>query len=253
MKRKLYQFIATLFLLVLILGMVGCSEVDQDVGNTFTIESQVTKESLDHLEINLDLPMVSGFGAADMINREINDSVVAAKVEVEDAAAIMKADGSQLSAGLGSSFQYSQSGDIVSIWIMMDNYTGGAHGLYWLETYTFNTATNEIYALGSIFQDGKNYTSVMNDKFVSVINEAPDNYFPSAVETVLSYNGDLPFYINGNTIVVYFSLYEITPYAAGIQYFEFDAEELKDLLKPEIFNAIKDTEPVKNKGTIFEH
>jgi len=251
MSRIFSLFTAVILVLTLAAGMTGCKKPDTTEG--FSIESDITKESLDYLEINLDIPVVSGFEAAAEINSTINERIAEARVEVEDAAEIMKNEGSQMKAGLGSSFLYSKSGPILSIWIMMDNYTGGAHGLYWLETYTFNTKTNEIYDFSDLFNEGSDYITVINNKLISEINKTPENYFPTAAETIVSRNGDLSYFINGDKIVVFFSLYDIAPYAAGIRYFEFDADEINYLLKPEIYEAIKDSAPIKTEGTIFEY
>lgn len=230
---------------ILLFGITGCAKADTNSKESFSVAHETTAESDEYLEINLDLPALSGFETAPEINKMIAKSMDAAKKEVEEAAESMKeAGGGAAKAGLGSSFQYSQSGDIVSLWIMWSNYTGGAHGLYWIEPYTFNISTNEIYQFQSLFQKGKDL-SMITDKILSEITESQDYYFPEAKETVKNYKGGYPFYINGNKITVFFSLYEIAPYAAGIRYFEFDAEELKELLKPEIYNAIKDTEPVE--------
>ncbi|MDD4583391.1 MAG: RsiV family protein, partial [Eubacteriales bacterium] len=73
--------------------------------------------------------------------------------------------------------------------------------------------------------------------------EGNDSYFETAVETVNSYGGNFNFLINGDQIIVYFPLYEIAPYAAGIQGFTFTLEELAQDLKPEITNAMEGQEP----------
>lgn len=245
-RKKIQRFLAAMLLLALSFGITSCSKAENNMKSNFSIQSEVTKESTDYLEINLDVPVVSGSESADVINDKISENIATARTQVEEAAAgMLKGEGGQGKAGLGSSFDYSQSGDMVSLWIRMNNYTGGAHGLYWLDTYTFNTATNEIYDFENIFQEGKDYITVINNEIISQINENPEAYFPSAIETVKSYGGALPFYINGNKIVVYFTLYDIAPYAAGIPYFDFEAEELKGLLKPEIYNAIKDSQPIE--------
>lgn len=72
-------------------------------------------------------------------------------------------------------------------------------------------------------------------------------------ESVKNYKNEFEFYINGDQLVVFFSLYDITAYAGGIQYFDMDAEELKELLKPEIYEAMKGAVAIDTKGTISEH
>lgn len=252
MKKIFNIFVIVLFIITLSIGFAGCVKKESKAEKSFSIQHELSRESDDYLEINLDLPVVSGFEAAAKLNEEISTSVAAAKSEVKDAADALKAEGSQAIAGLGSNFLYSKNGDIVSIWIMMNNYTGGAHGLYWLNTYTFNTKTNEIYTFDNLFKEGEDYTTVIRNKIISEIKKAPDYYFPGAVDTIASYSGEFPFFINGNKIIVYFGLYDISPYAVGIRYFEFDADEINYLLKPEIYEIIKDATPIKTDGTIFK-
>lgn len=243
------------FLLVLLIlsTLAGCGNDEKPISSSFIIEGQSTEESTAHLEIDLSIPILSGFDAAEAINNEINESVAAARAEVEKAASVMEAEQSRQKAGLHTNYLYSKNGDIVSLWMMFDNYTGGAHGLYWIEPYTFNTATGERYHFSGLFREGMASAAQVTDKILKKIRENPGLYFESAEETVKNYQNEFQFYINGNRITVFFSLYDIAPYAGGIQYFDFDAEELKDILKPEIYEAIKDAKPISAEGTVSEH
>ncbi|MEL7656485.1 MAG: DUF3298 domain-containing protein [Bacillota bacterium] len=251
--KQCKEFCVSLLLILLLFSFIGCANKSKPVSTSFSIKGEVTEESTDFKELSLNVPVLSGFDAAETINKEINNSVAAAIAEVEDAASLMVKDGSRLKAGLEVNYLYSKSGDIVSLWVMMENYLGGAHGLYWVEPYTFNYYTNEIYHFRDLFLEGDVSAELVEEKIIYKIQENPDLYFESAVETVKHYENDLPFYINGNKVIVYFPLYDIAPYAGGIQFFDFDAEELKVLLRPEIYESIKTGEPVDTKGTILEH
>lgn len=242
-----------LTVLMLVLVLAACGNDGKPVSSSFGIEGRSTEESGDHLEIDLSIPMLSGFDSAEAINGEIADSVAKARGDIEQAAAELAKDRSQMKAGLHSNYLYSKNGDIASLWIMFDNYTGGAHGLYWIEPYTFNTATSERYNFSDLFQEGKASAAVITGEILDKISKNSDLYFESAEETVKNYEDEFPFYINGNQITVFFPLYDIAPYAGGIQYFDFNAETLKDLLKPEIYEAIRDASPVDTGGTISEH
>ena len=253
MKKRRTWALAAAVLLVFSAVFGGCADREMPVSTSFAIEGSVTKESNEHLELDLNIPVLSGFDAAKTINELIRKSTNKARVEVEDAAKYLGEDGSTMKAGLTVGYLYSKSGNIVSLWVMYANFTGGAHGLYWVEPYTFNTTTNEIYRFADLFREGSASASFVTDQILKKIQENPDLYFTSAEETVKKYRNDYSYFINGNQVVVFFSLYDIAPYAGGIQFFVFPAEELKDLLKPEIYNHIKDAKPVDTKGTILEY
>ena len=252
MNRVIRGISAAILPVLILSGFLGCAANGQPVSSSFGIEDKRIEERTDHLDIDLQIPVLSGFDVAETINTMIDESISKARKEIEDAASLMEDDGSQL-AGLHSGYLYSKSGELVSLWLMMDNYSGGAHGLYWIEPYTFNTNTNEIYRFGDLFRDGNASAALVTDQIISKIQENPDLYFPSVVETVEQYHNDYSFLINGNYLVVFFQLYEIAPYAGGIQFFPFKAEELKDILKPEIYEAMKDSEPIDMDGTILEY
>lgn len=250
MKKRLFGF---LLILLFLITLADCADKSNPVSSSFAIEDQTTEISTDFLEIDLSVPVLSGFDSAETINKEIAESIAAARAEAEDAASMMESDQSQLKAGIHTTYLYSKNGDLVSLWMMFDNYTGGAHGLYWIEPYTFNIATGELYNFSGLFQDGNASASLVADKIIDTIKGNPDLYFESAEESVKNYQNEFEFYINGNQLVVFFSLYDITAYAGGIQFFDFDAEELKDLLKPEIYEAMKNAAAVDTEGTISEH
>jgi hypothetical protein len=253
MKKSKIMALAAVAMLVLSIMLGGCADREMPVSTSFAIEGSVTKESGEHLELVLNVPVLSGFDAAKTINEMIRKNTEKAKKEVEDAARYLGEDGSTMKAGLTVGYLYSKSGNIVSLWLMYANYTGGAHGLYWVEPYTFNTTTNEIYRFTDLFREGSASAAFITDQILKKIQENPDLYFTSAEETVKKYHNDYFYFINGNQVVVFFPLYDIAPYAGGIQFFVFPAEELKDLLKPEIYSAIKDAKPVDTKGTILEY
>ena len=253
MKKRKLAAVTVVVLLLLQTVLVGCAANEPPVSTSFVVEDSQEKTSSDHLELNLNIPVLSGFDAAETINELISKNIAAARKEVEDAAQFLGEDGSSIKAGLTVGYLYSKSGDVVSLWLMYANYTGGAHGLYWIEPYTFNTSTNEIYRFGDLFQEGSASGALVTERILDKIRQNPDLYFTSAEETVKKYNNDFSFFINGNQVVVFFSLYELAPYAGGIQFFTFTAKELKDILKPEIFEAIKDAKPVNTEGTIMEY
>jgi hypothetical protein len=252
-KNFMKGIVCFLVFAVIILLSTGCFHQSRPVSSSFAIEGKATQKSGPYLEINLNVPVLSGFDSAQTVNDSIRKSVAAAEKDTEEVAAILAKTPSEMKAGLTSGYLYSKSGNLISLWLMMKNYSGGAHGLYWIDTYTFNTGTNEIYRFPDLFRDGYTSAALVTEKIIKKIGDNPGGYFPSAIEGVKKYDDNLPYYINGNKLVVFFPLYEIAPYAAGINFFDFDAEELKAILKPEIYDNMKAEALVDTKGTILEH
>lgn len=222
-----------------LLGLWGCGEPGEtDRGGTFNVESAYIQESGDHLDINAEYPVVSGFPGAEQLNSEIKEKVDTAAQEVRDAALELE-NREGFSATLNSNYQYFANGDMASIWISYDNYTGGAHGMYWLDSYTLNVDTGGIYSFPELFQQDSGGVEYVTASILKDIGSSGGDYFDSAAETVVAYEGNYNFLINGDALVVYFPLYDIAPYVAGIQHFDFTAEDLIGLLKPEIYDAIR--------------
>jgi ABC-type Fe3+-hydroxamate transport system substrate-binding protein len=68
-------------------------------------------------------------------------------------------------------------------------------------------------------QGSNNYKEVIVHHVRDQIIKNPNVYFKEAMETVKDFTDEQPFYITPKGIVVVYGLYEIAPYAAGIQEF----------------------------------
>jgi hypothetical protein len=108
---------------------------------------------------------------------------------------------------------------MVSLTIDMYSYTGGAHGNTVRVAFNYNLKTGKQLGYQDIFKKCADYKDVIVQHITKEIEENPDNYFENAVETVKGFTDEQPFYITDKGIVVYYGLYEIAPYAAGIQEF----------------------------------
>lgn len=234
-----YKLVPALVVIAIgLVGLGGCGESGKtDGGGTFYVESAHIQESGDHLDINAEYPVMSGFPDAEQLNAEIKEEVDTAAQEVRDAALELE-NREGFSATLNSTYQYFYAGKIASIWISSDNYTGGAHGIYWLDSYTLNVGNGWVYTFSELFQQDSGGVNYVTASILKEIGSPGGGYFDNAAGTVAAYEGNYNFLINGDSIVVYFPLYDIAPYVAGIQHFDFTAEELKGMLKPEIYNVI---------------
>lgn len=108
---------------------------------------------------------------------------------------------------------------ILSLTIDMYSYTGGAHGNTVRAAFNYNLKTGRQLGYQDIFKKCANYKEIIVEHIVREIEKNPDNYFENAIETVKGFTDEQPFYITDKGIVVYYGLYEIAPYASGIQEF----------------------------------
>lgn len=237
---------AILLLFVLILIVSGCEDSSAGaVQEEVAVETTAITQSDEFLGIHVEIPTFTGFSGSDSINQMISTSADLAVTEVTDVASMMAQQGMVGKATLdGSYLCYSfPEDDLYSLWLTMANYTGGAHGMSWIESYTFSATSGKVLAFSDLFDNAIEGPAFIEGKITEAIATSGD-FFPGAETELEKYQGDFPFYINGNQIVVYFSVYEIAPYAAGIPFFAFTDADLADLLRPEIAEAIRGRVPI---------
>lgn len=223
----------------------------------FSVKQTSVKVAGDNCKINVAAPYFEGFKGAEVLNRNIRNKLADSIGQANSAAKYMKELDEKISASEGktithkisldTTYDYFKSGSILSLQFNTYYYSGGAHPTNWVDCYTVNTSTGELYTLKSLFKDNSGYVDYFASHILSTIEKAPDFYFKEYAKTISDKEGNFDFYIDGNKLVIYFGLYDIAPYAAGIKRFVFTADELKDILKDEVYNSIKDSKPL---GTI---
>lgn len=122
---------------------------------------------------------------------------------------------------------------ILSISILTNIYTGGAHFINSLESYNFNLKDKTILSLDKIFKDEaieyfnmrindmiKNKDRVLNTQGAEVIFF--DNAEADINNAILSFEGDY--------IVFTFTEYDLTPYSSGMPVFKFNKKDIKKYL-----------------------
>lgn len=118
--------------------------------------------------------------------------------------------------------------NVLSLSVFNYAYTGGAHGLTLQESLTFDMKTGRSYTLAELFKPGSDYMKRLSDLVRAQIAARQIETF----EPFKSIRPDQPFYIADRSLVLYFALYEITPYAFGFPYFPISVYELSDIVNP---------------------
>lgn len=201
------------------------------------------------LDVDIMVPHFEGFSSADTINKDIKNLVADSIGEARITAKYMEElnndnikngqDPWVSKVALDIGYDYFLNKDILSIQLNIYSYAGGAHGNYFIVPITVNTKTGEFYGFKDLFKDNNKSIETIENKLIQTMDKNPENYFAEYKKTVKAKKGDFNFYIDGNKLVVYFDLYDIAPYAGGMHHFVFEADELKGILKDEIYNSIK--------------
>jgi hypothetical protein len=103
---------------------------------------------------------------------------------------------------------------------------GGAHPMTKVYSLTMDTATGENYQLHQLFVPGNTYMDIINAEIARQI-KARD------IPLLEGFKGIAPdqdYYVSDTTLVVYFQLYELSPYAAGFPYFPIPIYSLTNVI-----------------------
>lgn len=125
----------------------------------------------------------------------------------------------------------------ISIYITYYSYTGGAHGTHYDLVYTFDLEAQERIELQDLFKSDADYVSLINEKIEGQIQALREESLRAGGEDWSPYDGfetiapDQHFYLTDDSIVIFFGLYEIAPYAAGIPMFEIPFSDLESVMK----------------------
>lgn len=102
---------------------------------------------------------------------------------------------------------------ILSILLVAMGEFGGAHPMTVARSLTMDTVTGESFSLNQLFSPG--YMEIINTEIKRQIKERD---IP-LIDGFKGISPDQDYYVSDHTLVVYYQLYELSPYAAGFPYF----------------------------------
>lgn len=101
-----------------------------------------------------------------------------------------------------------------------------AHGLTIVKGLTFDTDSGEAIELKDLFRPGADYVKVLSDIVEQQIKEREIGL----LDKFEGIRPDQDFYIADKSLVLFFQLYEITPYYMGLQYFPISVYQIQDII-----------------------
>ncbi|WP_407269889.1 RsiV family protein [Radiobacillus sp. PE A8.2] len=115
--------------------------------------------------------------------------------------------------------------------ILFSNYAYSApmaHGMTVVQSLNFNVKTGQEYQLQDLFKPNSNYIQVLSKQIEKQIKERDIPLLGNF--TTIRPNQD--FYLSDKCLVIYFRLYEITPYYVGFPMFPISVYSLEDIINP---------------------
>lgn len=219
--------------------LIDLNMAADQIDSPVSIEKEPLQEQIPHMEIDLELPAVTGMAdqaLQDKINIRWKNDADNFKQEVastlDDYVNSAKISGYPIHTY--QAFSRVQEGychdRFLSLYIDYYSYTGGAHGFTERVPYNIDLNTGQDLALNDLFAPDYDYTSVINEFINEQIKANPGNFF----EGDMGFTGigeQQSYFIKDGDLVIYFGLYEIAPYAAGIQEFKMPLESFNGNLQ----------------------
>ncbi|WP_433747080.1 WG repeat-containing protein [Falsibacillus pallidus] len=108
-------------------------------------------------------------------------------------------------------------------------YFGAAHGMPSKVFVHASLKNGKVFSLQDLFKEKSNYVKQLNDIISEKIKKDPqyDYVFQDSFQGIKS---DQPFYLTGDSLIIYFTPYEIAPFAAGFPEFKIPYEDLEPLI-----------------------
>lgn len=105
-------------------------------------------------------------------------------------------------------------------------HTHAAHGMRYLKSLTFDMGTEKQYELSELFIKGSDYVSRLSKLVSQQIKQRGIETF----EPFTTIDAQQPFYIADKTLVLYYQLYDITPYVFGFPIFPISVYDIADIV-----------------------
>lgn len=118
---------------------------------------------------------------------------------------------------------------ILSLNLIVYSFTGGAHGMTIVRSLTFDVTTGRTYTLAQLFKPNSNYVDIISN----IVKQRLQQWDIMLLQPFTKIRPDQDFYLADNSIVIYFQLYEISPYVQGFPYVPIPILDLQSIMNPD--------------------
>ena len=133
------------------------------------------------------------------------------------------------------------SDKFISLGFFEYSFTGGAHPNSYVTTFLFDRQTGRKLFLKDIFKSKSKYLQAISEISIKKLSEdIPDGAKDWIRDGAgLKEENFKAFTLSSDRITIYFNVYQVAAYAAGMQVVEIPYEELSTILQPEILIELK--------------
>ena len=215
--------------------------INIDKENLIKIESKSITKNEEYLNTKVNMPIIiyEDKDIEQKINNTIKKDITSYYKKIKNQSEEYYSNFDELVTKFELDISYDlkkNSDEVLSIILTYYTYSGGAHGYTENRAYNFSLRDGKQIYLEDIFIDNSNYIEELNKKIRHIIKENKE------YEKLYCFKGiknTKNFYIQDNDLVIYFDLYEIAPYVAGIVEFKVNEKEINSILKKEYINLFK--------------
>jgi len=213
-------------------------EVVKEVFKEIKVKSKTMNEETDAYIVEIDIPVISGFENKEFeetMNAEIDKSasdyvnlIKTMAIEIEEEGYLT----SPYFAGVAYNVLRNDE-KYLSLEIIYNEYTGGAHGNYFTDYINYDLAEEKSLSLGEIMKRDVDYMTVLEEAIAEAIadkrtsseyGDALHSWYEGLEEETLSFS------IQTEGLGIHFQPYEIGPYAEGAPSFVIPYERLADVI-----------------------
>ncbi|QHS21713.1 DUF3298 and DUF4163 domain-containing protein [Virgibacillus sp. MSP4-1] len=213
-----------------------------------SVKYEEVKETEPEYKINVKIPSIKGM-KDDVFQMKFN---VGIKAKAEKKIGEFKTEAVQFAKELEQKGQplrpfqlqvdpaLKKKGELISILNEVFVYKGGANGIQKVQTLNIlNQKQAKKLSFSDIFKEDADYRKKVNELIKQAINRRREEgeAFFEGEEGFQTITNDQSFYFEDRKLVLVFDEYEIAPGVMGTPAFPISLEDIKDLLKPEIYNA----------------
>ncbi|WP_434799768.1 DUF3298 and DUF4163 domain-containing protein [Terrisporobacter vanillatitrophus] len=210
-----------------------------------SVNSEVLKKQNKYLKSTLEIPIINSGNSKidDKVNGKIKEDILnfyeQSLKEAQSFLEDFELDESNFVAD--ASYEVKKNtGNATSILIEYYKYSGGAHGYYEYVPYNIDLRNGDNLTLKDIFKTDVDYKEIIDKEIENQIKELGKK--DKDLDKVYDFYGikeNQKFYLEDEKIVIYFDLYDIAPYAAGIPQFPIIVDNIKNQIKEEYLEVVK--------------